>query len=154
MTPEQIQVLADIETIQHKLDQSHDTDPDYLPPLLRKLRTYVFQVHASFETILEIIIWKDYLKSSEPYGSFTLLFERLGFYDKQKIVHKIHVDFPNSVTTKLNELRNTFAHQKGETLRNTYNTDVKNLEAYQLLGQAHDELNAWFAARQAAASSS
>ena len=151
MSPEQREILANIETVQRKLDLSHDTDPDYMPPLLKKLRTYVFQVHASFETSLEIIIWKDYLKSSEPYGSFSLLFERLDFYSKQKVVHKIHADFPNSTTAKLNELRNIFAHQKGETLRNTYDTDAKLLEAYELLEQAHDALNAWFASRQSSA---
>ncbi|HEX9153622.1 MAG TPA: hypothetical protein VF809_02265, partial [Candidatus Saccharimonadales bacterium] len=75
--------------------------------------------------------------------------ERLDFYSKQKIVHKLHADFPNAKTEKLNNLRNIFAHQKGETLRNTYNTDAKHLEAYKLLEQAHDALNAWFTARQA-----
>jgi hypothetical protein len=147
MTPEERQILAEIEAIQQKLDQFNDTDPDYMPPLLVKLQAYVFQVHTNYETNLEVIIWKDYLRSGKPYGSFTMLFERLDFYSKQKIVHKLHDDFPNGITTKLNELRNTFAHQKGEVLRSTYDTDTKILKAYQLLERARDELDAWFAIR-------
>jgi len=147
MTPELRQLVADIEAIKHKLDQSHDTDRDYLPPLLRELRTYIFQVHASFETSLEIIIWKDYLRTPKNFWDFGDLFERMSFEDKRRIVHSLHDDFPNRLTVKLNELRNVFAHKKGETVRNGYNVDAKRLEAYKLLEEAHNALNNFFARR-------
>lgn len=151
MTPEMQQLVADIEAIKHKLNQSNDTDPDYMSPLLKELRNYVLQVHASFERSLEIIIWKDYLKSSESFWHFTDLFERMTFEDKRRIAHKLQPDFPNRVTVKLNELRNFFAHQRGELIRNTYNDDHKRLEAFEFLEEAHDAQNAFFAARQAQA---
>lgn len=150
MNSDQTKILSDIKAITDELDQSHNTDPDYLSPHLRKLKTYILQVHASYETSLELIIFKDYLKSSESFLSFRALFERMTFYDKQRLVHSIHPTFPNARTTKINKLRNDFAHQKGQDVRNTYNTDAKLLEVYQLLKQANDELNNFFAVQQAA----
>jgi hypothetical protein len=147
MPPEVQQLVNEIATIKQKLDQSHDTDRDYLPPLLRELRTYIFQVHANYETSMEIIIWKDYLKSSKNFWDFDALFERMTFEDKRRLVRSMHSDFPNRLTVKLNDLRNVFAHRKGEAVRNGYNDDAKRLEAYKLLEEAHDSLNDFFARR-------
>jgi hypothetical protein len=152
MPPETRQILADINTIKDKLDRSNDTDPNFWSQELKELRIYIFQVHASHEMSIELIIYKDYLKSSKPFWDFLAMFERMTFEDKLRLVRKIHNDFPNRETVKLNELRNVFAHQKGETIRNAYNSPTKRLEAYQVLERAHDTLNAWFATRQAATS--
>jgi hypothetical protein len=147
MNPNLQKLISTIETIKHKLDQSHDTDRDYLPPLLRELRAYIFQVHASYETSMEIIIWRDYLKTPKNFWDFGALFERMTFEDKRRIVHSLHDEFPNRLTVRLNELRNVFAHKKGETVRSEYNEDTKRLEAYELLEEAHDALNDFFARR-------
>jgi hypothetical protein len=147
MSPDLQKQINAIETIKHKLDQSHDTDRDYLPPLLRELRAYIFQVHASYETSMEITIWKDYLQTPKSFWDFGVLFERMTFEDKRRIVHSLHDDFPNRLTIRLNELRNVFAHKKGETVRSEYNKDIKRLEAYELLEEAHDALNDFFARR-------
>ena len=150
MTPEQEQVLSKIKDIKNLLNRSHDGDPDYLPQHLRELRTYILQVHASYERSFELIIYKDYLKSSESFLSFEKLFERMTFEDKKRLAHSIHTNFPNSMATNINELRNNFAHKKGMDIRNTYNTDEKCLKAYELLEQAHRALNNFFEHQQRA----
>jgi hypothetical protein len=147
MSPELQRIINAIEEIKHRLDQSHDTDRDYLPPLLRELRAYIFQVHASYETSMELVIWKDYLKTPKNFWDFGKLFERMTFEDKRRIVHSLHDDFPNRHTVRVNELRNVFAHRKGEAVRNEYNEDTKRLDAYELLDEAHDALNDFFARR-------
>lgn len=148
MSPDARRIAADIGRIKYKLDESHDTDQDYMPPLLKELRTYIFQVHANFEFSLEMIIWKDYLATSKPHSDFSLLFEKMSFYDKQRIVHKQDVNFPNAITTRLNELRNHFAHQRGQLLRDEYRLDQVRLDAYKLLEEAHDTLNDYWLQRR------
>lgn len=146
MHPDLERIISEIEAIKEKLDHSHDTDIDYLHPLLRELRTYILQVHASYEKSLEILIWRSYSMKSESPEAYDLLFERMTFYDKQKIVHKIHPNFPDNITTKLNELRNAFAHKKGETIRFQYSDDSERLKAYKLLENANDALSAFWGA--------
>lgn len=148
MDPGARQTIEDIGRIKYKLDESHDTDKDYMPPLLKELRTYVFQVHANFEFSLEMIVWKDYLATDKAHGELSLLFEKMSFYDKQRIVHKQDANFPNTITTKLNELRNHFAHQRGQALRDEYRGDQARLDAYKLLEEAHDKLNNYWLQRR------
>lgn len=136
-------IIAEIDDIKRKLDHSHETDQDYLPKILHELRAYIFQVHASYETSLEIMIWKNYLKTSRNFWDFEKLFELLSFNDKQRIVHSEFPSFPSTFCTKINELRNSFAHKRGEILRNEYD-DRKRLEVYRLLKESHDALNNFF----------
>jgi hypothetical protein len=55
--------------------------------------------------------------------------------------------FPSGEVHQLNELRNKFAHQKGEELRNAYTTDGALLESYELLARTHNALNNYWASR-------
>jgi hypothetical protein len=145
MEAEKEKILNEIKSIQQSLDHSHDMDPDYLPPELRELKDYIFRVHAAYEKSLEMAMWRSYLKPTQTYGTFSLLFERMTFYDKQVIVHSVHPTFPNKLTTKLNELRNFFVHKKGTTIREKYSTNQALLDVYRLLKESHDALNNFWA---------
>lgn len=146
MSPEAQIITDEIKSIKNDLDRSNDTSPDYLPTDIKELRSHILQVHATFETCMEIVIWQDYFGAGKPLSDFTEMFERMTFEDKRLIIRRIQPNFPNP--RKLNELRNYFAHQKGEVIRAKYGDHQKRLDAYRLLKSAHDKLNQFFAARQ------
>ena len=138
-------IVNEIQRIKLRFDESHDTNPDYISPFIKELRQYVFQIHASYEQSMEIIIKGQFLRDNVTYDAARPLFDELSFYSKLKIVAPLKKDFPRKTADKLNRLRNDFAHKKGMALRDKYsngqNPVTRLMEEYQFLEVANDELN-------------
>lgn len=153
MNPQSPQaILTEIQQIQRELDESHDTDIDYLPLYIKDLRNYIFQVHAAFEQSMKTLIIMNYLQHDKPYKSHILLLEQISFEGKMRIVAPISPLFPLKNAKQLNHLRNSFAHQEGESLRQTYN-DLTRLKVLRFLKRCNQKLNDfWEAAHSPSAS--
>ena len=63
MSPEAQIITDEIKSIKNDLDRSNDTSPDYLPTDIKELRSHILQVHATFETCMEIVIWQVTVKN-------------------------------------------------------------------------------------------
>ncbi|GAA2049012.1 hypothetical protein GCM10009839_63490 [Catenulispora yoronensis] len=139
------EIVSEVERIKRKFDELNDADPeDYLPPLLNELRKYIFQIHASYERSLELLLLIDFFNGYIEYESGATVLDELSFFSKLKLVHKAHPKFPHRLAEKLNKLRNDFAHKKGSTLRAGWNDDQKRMEEFQFLEKAHDELESFW----------
>lgn len=147
MDPETFALVTEIDGIQHVLNEAHDVDWDYLPPPVRDMRNYVFQVHASFEQSMQLVITYHHLK--RPYTSHSLLLEQITFEGKMKIVAADAPLFPLREAKKLNLLRNELAHKAGERLRQAYD-DQTRLKVYRFLKRSNARLNEFWTPLQRA----
>lgn len=137
MSPEMQALVAEIKQIQLTLDQAHDVDMDYLPPLVRDLRNYIFQVHASYEQSLQLLIIQHYFVQGRPYDEYLQVLENITFEGKLKIVSLYEPAFPLRSAKKLNFIRNDFAHKNGMQLRQAFD-DRDRLKVYKYLMKCHE----------------
>lgn len=141
-------MYEEIKEIQTLLNHSHDTDPDYFPPELNKIKLHIFQIHASYERSLQILIMLNYFPNNKKYGEYEPLFEQITFDGKAKIVEIGHPQFPLVTAKKLNLIRNEFTHKKGMILREKYWPTKRMHKLYKFLKKAHDESNDFWASWQ------
>lgn len=134
---------SEIEAVKHELDESHDQDPDFLPIAIRELRTYVFQIHASFEQSLQNLIALSYLNAEKPYDTKLFILEQITFEGKMKLIKPLYPDFPIKTAKKINILRNEFAHKQGQSIREAYG-DNERLKVFRFLKKSNDKLNAFW----------
>lgn len=138
------QLVNEIKRIKYKLEKSHSEDTIlYIPPQLRELRNYIFQVHSDYELSLEIIIKGNYL-NDKPFELFHELFAQITFAGKLKITRQFASDFPRKAAEEVNNLRNDFAHKKGSELYCEHMDESELLDIYKKLEKAHDKLNTYW----------
>ena len=140
-------MMREIEEIQSALSDSHDTDPDYFPPTLNKVRLHVLQIHANYERSTQALIALDYLKVSNPSRNDPL-FAQMTFEGKTKLLETNHPSFPLKRAKRLNILRNKLVHKRGMELRDTYKSTESIYKLYKFLRRANDGLNDFWLAWQ------
>ncbi len=138
--------IGEIKQIQQELDFAHDTDPNYISPLIKELRNHIFQLHTSYEQSMELVIKSHYVKSNISIEATRPLFEQITFSGKLKIIRNLDPKFPVAQAESVNKLRNKFAHKKGAEIRSLVPDDSERLSSYRKLKEAFDELNSFWAA--------
>jgi len=147
-----------IEKLEAIIDNWEDTDPEYLPSNLRKLRHRIFFVHRVLERSVEILIIKktsspfaDKISNEERLGlnrSILIILERVSFIRKIEILKDLGVETTKSLYKNLlevNKIRNEFAHPEAFALRD-YEDKEERWKILTLLVEAMEEFNKLFAA--------
>lgn len=137
----QTEAAATIELYARKFDHFNDTDTDYIPPELARLRNYIFQGHAVYELALFVIIGQKLLSDSITVEKAEDLLSKLTFEEKLKMVALEEPTFPVKSARKINSLRNMFAHKRGRNLRSTFNSNSKILRKYKSLSKYQDDID-------------
>lgn len=132
-----MKINQEIESLEQSLDNYDDTHPDYLPDYLKNLRNRIFACHQRIQSAMSAIVvlrQRQNLLATDKklddvvlgeIGSTTFqLLELISYLDLLHFITKEYPQTPNNFEkkiTKVNTIRNRFAHATGITLREEYN---------------------------------